>query len=94
MVSKNGSPDAASLNCIDAPKFQDAEPIDAGLRVRRERERLKGDGRAEKGMDDSRDAGIPGRHTRNRPPPSEGDASHPTKNKSSETAEITCKLWK
>jgi hypothetical protein len=28
MVSKNGKLEAAGRNCIDAPKFQDAEPID------------------------------------------------------------------
>jgi len=29
MVSKNGGREAAGHNCIDAPKFQDAELIDA-----------------------------------------------------------------
>jgi hypothetical protein len=49
-------------------------------------------GLVEKRMDGLSDAGIPGRHPKNRPPLSEGDKIHPTKNKSSERAEITGKL--
>jgi hypothetical protein len=92
MMSKNASLEAAGHNCIDAPKFQDADRSKRSMRERR------ASGRFKKGCAGKKwwtvletpesPAGIP----RNRPPLPKGGFNPPNKNKCSETAEITGKL--
>jgi hypothetical protein len=95
MVSKNGRRAAAGHNRIDLAIFRNAEPIDPEhareareYAVYKRMDDAKNDGRF-KGTPES-PAGTP----KNHPPLSEGDTSHPTKNKFSEMKEITGKVWK